>query len=121
MADTSGPAAPVGAPSYIELCVDDADKARTFYGTLLGWRMQGETGPTQASTGGLEIGIHDRDPSSLLEVFFTVTDLDSAVERLAELGGRTVSEVHAENAYFGHWVECQDDQGVRFGLRQSSA
>jgi predicted enzyme related to lactoylglutathione lyase len=121
MADASGPAAPDGAPSYIELCVDDADKARTFYGALLGWSMDGETGPTQASTGGLEVGIHDRDPSSLLEVFFTVNDLNSAVARLAGLGGRTVSEVHAENADFGRWVECQDDQGVRFGLRQPSA
>jgi uncharacterized protein len=121
MAETTGPAAPDGAPSYIELCVDDADKARTFYGALLGWRMEGDAGPTQASTGGLEVGIHDRDPSSFLEVFFTVDDLDSAVARLAELGGRTVSEVHAENADFGPWVECQDDQGVRFGLRQPSA
>jgi len=24
----------------------------------------------------------------------------------------------AENAAFGPWVECRDDQGVRFGLRQ---
>ena len=93
MADTSGPAAPDGAPSYIELCVADADKARTFYGALLGWKMEGDEGPTQASTGGLDIGIHDRDPSSLLEVLFTVNDSDSAVAKLAELGGRTVSEV----------------------------
>jgi predicted enzyme related to lactoylglutathione lyase len=81
--------------------------------------MEGsDAGPVQASTGGLDVGIHDRDPSSLLEVFFTVTDLDSAVERVTELGGRTISEIHAENAAFGPWVECQDDQGVRFGLRQ---
>ena len=118
MADISGLAAPDGAPSYIELCVDDADKARVFYGALLGWKMAGDVGPAQASTGGLDIGIHDRDPSSLLEVFFTVKDLDAAVARLAELGGRTISEVYAENAAFGRWVECQDDQGVRFGLRQ---
>ena len=50
----------------------------------------------------------------------SVNDLDSAVAKVAELGGRTVSEVHAENAVFGRWVECQDDQGVRFGLRQPS-
>jgi predicted enzyme related to lactoylglutathione lyase len=110
-----------GAPSYIELCVEDADKARAFYGGLLGWRVTGEGGPGQASTGGLDVGIHDRDPSSLLEVFFTVDDLDSAVARLEELGGETVSDVHGENAAFGRWVECRDDQGVRFGLRQPPA
>jgi predicted enzyme related to lactoylglutathione lyase len=118
MTGISDPSALHGAPSYIELCADDADKARAFYGALLGWTMEGEAGPAQASTGGLDVGIHDRDPSSLLEVFFTVDDLDAAVVRLTELGGRTISEVHAENATFGRWVECQDDQAVRFGLRQ---
>jgi predicted enzyme related to lactoylglutathione lyase len=118
MAETSGIPATHGAPSYIELCVEDADKARAFFGALLGWKVEGGAGPGQASTGGLDVGIHDRDPSSLLEVFFTVNDLDSAIARLAALGGRTVSEVHAQNASFGRWVECQDDQGVRFGLRQ---
>jgi uncharacterized protein len=107
-----------GAPSYVELCVEDADKARTFYGALLGWQVSGDAGPGQASTGGLGVGIHDRDPSSLLEVFFTVDDLSAATSRLAELGGQTVSAVHAENAAVGPWVECRDDQGVRFGLRQ---
>ena len=53
-----------------------------------------------------------------MEVFFTVADLDASIERLSELGGKTVSEVHAENAAFGAWVECQDNRGVRFGLRQ---
>jgi uncharacterized protein len=118
MADVSGVPAHHGAPSYIELCVEDADRARAFYGALLDWNTDGAAGPGQASTGGLDVGIHDRDPSSLFEVFFTVTDLAAAVAKLAELGGRTVSEVHAENAMFGRWVECQDNQGVRFGLRQ---
>jgi predicted enzyme related to lactoylglutathione lyase len=118
MTELSETSAPHGAPSYIELCVEDADKARSFYGALLGWSLDADAGPGQASTGGLDIGIHDGDPSSLLEVFFTVKDLDSALARLVELGGQTVSEVHAENAAFGTWVECRDDQGVRFGLRQ---
>jgi predicted enzyme related to lactoylglutathione lyase len=120
MTDISGVPVHHGAPSYIELCVEDADKARSFYGALLGWTVEGDAGPGQASTGGLGIGIHDRDPSSLLEVFFTVQDLESAVARVVELGGETVSEVHAENPAFGSWVECRDDQGVRFGLRQPS-
>ena len=116
--DNSGTLTQHGAPTYIELCVEDADKARVFYGALFGWSVDGDAGPGQASTGGLGVGIHDGDPSSLLEVFFSVDDLEHAVARLVELGGETVSEVHAENAAFGRWVECRDDQGVRFGLRQ---
>jgi uncharacterized protein len=118
MAEISGASTHHGTPSYIELCVEDADKARAFYGALLGWSTEGDVGPGQASTGGLNVGIHDHDPSSLLEIFFSVNDLDSAIARLAELGGQTVSEINAENASFGRWVECRDDQGVRFGLRQ---
>ncbi len=118
MTEISGSPAHYGAPSYIELCVEDADKARSFYGALLGWSMEGDSGPGQASTGGLGIGIHDRDPSSLLEVFFYVQDLGSALAKVTELGGEAVSDVHAENSAFGTWVECRDDQGVRFGLRQ---
>jgi uncharacterized protein len=121
MAEISGPSAHHGAPSYLELCVDDAQKARAFYGALLGWKTDGDAGPGQASTGGLDVGIHDHDPSALLEVFFAVHDLDAAVGRVTELGGRTISEVHADNAAFGRWVECEDDQGVRFGLRQVPA
>jgi predicted enzyme related to lactoylglutathione lyase len=108
-------------PSHIELSVEDADQGRSFYGALLGWSVEEDSGPGQASTGGLGVGIHDRDPSSLLEIFFAVPDLDAAITRLTELGGQTVGEVHAENPSFGSWVECRDDQGVRFGLRQPAS
>jgi predicted enzyme related to lactoylglutathione lyase len=107
-----------GAPTYIELCVEDADKARVFYGSLLGWTTSEDSGPGQAATGGLDVGIHDKDASSLLEVFFAVEDLDDSMANLEDLGGRVLSDVHDDNVAFGRWVECQDNQGVRFGLRQ---
>lgn len=106
-----------GEPSYLELGVPDADAARAFYGGLLGWSITGTAGPGQVGTPTLGIGIHDRDPSALFEVFFAVADLDSSLARVAELGGRVIGEVH-DGAGFGRWAECQDDQGTRFGLRQ---
>ena len=105
-----------GEPSYIELGVADADKARAFYGELLGWQPSGTAGPGQVDTATLGIGIHDGDPSALFEVFFTVDDLEESLATLERLGGRTVSEIN-DNPGFGRWVECVDDQGVRFGLR----
>lgn len=107
-----------GSPTYIELCVEDADKARTFFGGLLDWQTSGDSGPGQAATGGLDIGIHDKDSSSLLEVFFAVHDLDETLVKLGDLGGSVFGGIHAENMAFGRWIECQDDQGVRFGLRE---
>jgi predicted enzyme related to lactoylglutathione lyase len=38
--------------------------------------------------------------------------------RVTELGGAVAGEVN-DAGDFGRWVECDDDQGVRFGLRQA--
>lgn len=70
------------------------------------------------STSGLDIGIHGGDPEKHFEVFFAVDDLAASTAKVTELGGRLIGEVHAD-AGFGKWIECADDQGVRFGLRQS--
>jgi predicted enzyme related to lactoylglutathione lyase len=107
-----------GQPIYIELGVNNADKARTFYGELLGWSPTGSTGPGQIETPTLDIGIHDGDPSAVFEIFFAVEDLNQSLALLARLGGQVTSEIH-DSPGFGRWAECTDDQGVRFGLRQS--
>ena len=103
-----------GEPSYIELGVPDADAATAFYGGLLGWVP---TGPGQVDTGTLSIGIHGNDRESHFEVFFAVDDLDRSMDQLLALSGRVIGEVQ-DTPGFGRWVECADDQGVRFGLRQ---
>jgi len=105
-----------GEPTYIELGVRDAKAAASFYGQLFGWVP---AGPGQVDTDTLSIGIHGGDDEAHFEVFFAVDDLDAAMRRLTELRGRLVSEVN-ESPGFGRWVECADDQGVRFGLRQAS-
>ena len=107
----------VGDPAYIELGVRDADLARSFYGSLFGWTASGDTGPGQVRTSSLDIGIHDGDEAAHFEVFFTIEDLDASLAKILELGGQTMSEVH-DNPQFGRWVECADNQGVRFGLRE---
>ena len=106
-----------GEPSYIELGVPDADAARAFYGTLLGWQPHTPSGPTAVTTDTLGIGIHDGDDEKHFEVFFAVVDLDASLATVKELGGRTVSDITASEG-FGRWIECADDQGVRFGLRE---
>jgi predicted enzyme related to lactoylglutathione lyase len=52
-------------------------------------------------------------------VFFAVADLDASIAKVKSLGGRIVSQVN-DTPGFGTWVECVDDQTVRFGLRQVS-
>lgn len=106
-----------GEPTYIELGVPSADAARAFYGPLLGWAPSGDAGNGQVETPGLSVGIHDGDDDRHFEVFFAVADLTASAAKVTELGGRLIGEVH-DDPGFGKWIECADDQGVRFGLRQ---
>ena len=103
-----------GEPSFVELGVRDADAAKRFYGALFGWQP---VGPGQVDTATLSIGIHGGDDATHFEVFFAVDDLEAACAKVAELGGRLTGTVN-DAPGFGRWVECADDQGVRFGLRQ---
>ena len=106
-----------GEPSYIELGVPDVAAARTFYRGLLGWKVSGRSGAGSVNTATLDIGIHDEDYERHFQVFFAVADLDKARAKITKLGGATIGEVHDESD-FGRWIECTDDQGVRFGLRE---
>ncbi|MGI8668044.1 MAG: VOC family protein [Jatrophihabitans sp.] len=107
-----------GEPSYLELGVPDPDAARRFFGSLLGWQSSDQGGGATVETSTLGIGIHGSDPEAHFEVFFAVADLTASIARLVELGGSTVGE-RTRSDGFGHWVECRDPQGVRFGLRQA--
>jgi predicted enzyme related to lactoylglutathione lyase len=106
-----------GEPTYIELGVPDVAAARKFYRGLLGWKVSSRSGPGSVDTATLDIGIHDEDDERHFQVFFAVTDLDKARAKITKLGGATIGEVHDESD-FGRWIECMDDQGVRFGLRE---
>jgi hypothetical protein len=116
-----------GQPSFFELGVADADRARAFYEGLFGWRM--ERGPSGKGhvidTGGVPGGLHPGDPEAVPYLFFGVGDLDAAVARVRELGG-TVQESEHEGdadsaARFGRFKFCRDDQGSPFGLHQPPA
>lgn len=104
-------------PSYLELGVPDADRARAFYGAVLGWRPGGDAGNGQVDTPSLNIGIHGGDDAAHFEIFFAVDDITSAAQQVVQRGGRLVSDPTAAEG-FGRFIECADDQGVRFGLRQ---
>jgi len=67
-------------------------------------------------------GMHGGDPGATAYPFFRVDDLDQAVERVKELGG-SVDEIdiegdEAQQAQFGRFKMCHDDQGSHFGLHQ---
>jgi predicted enzyme related to lactoylglutathione lyase len=102
--------------ALIEFPADDADRARRFWSTLLevelAERSSGQGAGWQVSNGEVAIGVHERgrgpgDTGSL--PYFTVGDLDEALERVTQLGG---SVIHPG----AQWAICRDCEGTPFGL-----
>jgi predicted enzyme related to lactoylglutathione lyase len=114
-------------PTFFELGVEDAGRARTFYTGVFGWTMEPGPGGNGfvIDTGGVPGGLHPGDPGATPYLFFGVDDIDAAVARVRELGG-TVEEANVEGddasvARFGRFRMCRDDQGSAFGLHQPPA
>jgi hypothetical protein len=113
-----------GEVSFFEVGVADPEKARAFYGELLGWSFEpgpsGEAGGSVIKTPGLPGGLHGGDKGASVYVFFRVDDMDAALEKLRELGGEAESldQDESSEAEFGRFYFCRDDQGSKFGLHQ---
>jgi predicted enzyme related to lactoylglutathione lyase len=112
-----------GEVSFFELGVGDPERARAFYDELFdSWRF--ETGPSGQgyviSTGSIPGGVHGGDPGASVYVFFSVPDLDAALEKIKELGGEggPLDDSEENVAKFGRFALCKDDQGSGFGLHQ---
>jgi uncharacterized protein len=109
-----------GPVSFIELGVPNGAKARDFFGRLLDWPAQDRGSDNYLfETSPVQVGLHPNDPRASMIVYFAVPDLDAAVARVRSLGGQA-GDPGADEEGFGRFVECRDDQGVVFGLRQAS-
>ena len=99
----------------IEFPADDAERARRFWQGLLGAEL-GPRGPEQGAgweteSDGLRLGVHERGPGpgdTASLPYFSVPDLEAAVERVGELGG---SVIHPGE----RWVICRDSEGNQIG------
>ncbi len=106
-----------GKPTHFELGVEDVGQGRKFYGQLLGWTFHELGGGAWIETGGVRGGLHPKDPTPGIVVYFEVPDLDAALRQVTELGG-TPGEARPPAPGFGRFAECHDDQGALFGLHQ---
>ena len=107
-----------GEPSFLEIGVPDGNRARGFFNELFGWASH-EMGADNfwMETPTARVGVHPNDEDRVIVVYFRVSDIDAAVERVRALGG-SAGEPGVEDQGFGRFVECRDPQGVRFGLHQ---
>jgi predicted enzyme related to lactoylglutathione lyase len=120
-----------GELGFFELGVEDADRARTFYGALFGWTFT--PGPSGGAgsmirTPNVPGGLHGGDPGAPPYLFFRVDDLEAAAARVRELGGteeglqeEAGADAAALESEYGRFTLCRDDQGSPFGLYQAPA
>jgi predicted enzyme related to lactoylglutathione lyase len=102
---------------YFFVAAPDADRAQAFYGGLLGWEFSpgnvpgGHNVANVSPPGGL-FGTGGGGRTEI-RVCFEVADIDAALARVRELGGRAGDPQEIPS---GRWAECSDDQGVEFCL-----
>jgi uncharacterized glyoxalase superfamily protein PhnB len=104
-----------GDVGYMTLRVPDGDRARAFYGALLGWRTDAghEPGSFHISSITPPSGIAGGTEDTSVRLYFRVDDIEAAAEKVRELGGQVLSVADYES---GGNAECVDDQGLRFDL-----
>jgi predicted enzyme related to lactoylglutathione lyase len=112
---------PRGPGLLIEFPADDPGRARRFWSELLGVQLRdrgaSEGEGWEARWGELRLGVHQRGrgPGDTFSLpYFTVSDLERALEQVRALGGAVVHPGE-------RWAVCRDSEGSPFGLSQETA
>ncbi|GDY32259.1 VOC family protein [Gandjariella thermophila] len=120
---------PGGVPCWVDLGVDDLDRARAFYGELLGW----EAPPGSPETGGYSIclkngravaGIGPKqgppDVPPAWTTYLSVADADETARKISAAGGKLLVEP-GDVMDAGRLAIAADPGGAVFGIWQSRA
>ncbi len=104
-----------GDIGYVSIGVPDAQRAKNFYGAVLGWRFSPGSvedgwqveGPTPP------VGMWGGATAPEVQLCYRVADLAAAVGRVRAQGGEAAEP---ERKPYGRLADCTDDQGIRFQL-----
>jgi len=102
--------------SLLEFPADDPERARRFWSELLGAPLEaraeaeGEGWQTRDPAPAFGVHLRGRGPGDSFSLpYFSVDDLDAALERVKALGGTVI---HPGS----RWAICKDSEGSPFGL-----
>ncbi|MGH3241953.1 MAG: VOC family protein, partial [Spirillospora sp.] len=115
---------PEGTPTWIDIGVPDLDRAKTFYGTLLGWKFE-DAGPEAGHyntcmlrgepVAGMMLNPADGPDVYWWSLYFATDDCDGSVKRATDAGGEVV--VPAMDVMdLGRMAMLKDPRGGQFGL-----
>lgn len=107
-----------GDVAYVTLSTRDAERAKAFYGAVLGWQFAPGNVPDGWQIEGRTpmMGLHGdpvNEPGA--SVCYRVADIEAAIARVREHGGEAADP---QRQPYGLLAECTDDQGARFELWQ---
>jgi predicted enzyme related to lactoylglutathione lyase len=100
-----------GDIGYVSVNVPDVDRARAFYGAVLGWQF----GPDgrRVTNASMPQGLWGEEGTPTLFCAYAVDSVDAAVAAVRAAGG-TASE--PEERPYGRVSDCVDDQGMAFAV-----
>ena len=119
----------LGKIGWVDLTVDDAERLRDFYSTVVGWQpstvdmgdysdfnMNGADG--QASAGICHKRESNADLPPCWMIYIFVADLDASVARCRELGGEVLSGPRGSH---GRFAVIRDPAGAVCALFEQTA
>jgi predicted enzyme related to lactoylglutathione lyase len=116
----------VGAWCWNELATTDVERAKSFFGELLGWEYEtDDSGYASIKNAGRRNGgireqtdqEHGIEPNWL--PYFTVDNADDAARQAEQVGGRTL--VPATEIHIGRFAVIADQQGAAFAIFEGEA
>ena len=119
---TAASVLPVGRFCWLALRTPDLDKAKAFYGDVVGWQLSVQDmggAPYSTFSGSGAPVCHaepTKGPASFLS-YVVVDDVQAAARRVKAAGGRPIGEAHAIPGV-GSMLEVQDGDGAAFSLFQ---
>jgi predicted enzyme related to lactoylglutathione lyase len=113
---------------WFEIPADDVGRAKTFYGSLFGWKMDKLPAPMEywhADTGGSDGspdgGIMKRQsPQQTTTSYIGVESVDEYAAKVEALGGKIIVPKKAV-PQMGYFAVCMDTENNAFGLWQTDA
>jgi predicted enzyme related to lactoylglutathione lyase len=110
---------------WFEIGADNVERAKSFYGSLFGWKIEKMPGPMEywhLDTGGGDDtpdgGIMKRQhPQQAITNYIGVPSVDEYVTKVQKLGGKIVVSKTAV-PQMGYFAVCQDTENNAFGLWQ---
>ena len=113
---------------WFEIGADNVERAKLFYGSLFGWKIEKMPGATDywhLDTGGSDDapdgGIMKRkDPQQGITNYIGVSSVAESAAKVQKLGGK-ICVAKTAVPEMGYFAVCQDTEGNQFGIWQSDA